>query len=281
MTRIRKQFVIFLTGLALCMAGHANADPKITFVVEEDCPYSCRSEKEMGLDGFVQDILRTIFESHGYSVEFVIVPWLRALDMFNRRAPGINGMLGMKTHPINKEIALFPDEELTRYIHRFYALKDSPSVDGWKYQGVDSLQRLKIGCVKGWNYSDKSITKYFSEGAHPFVQALHGDGHQERNYQKLLAGRIDLWAANIYNAEYLISKKRSAGDKKVESMVALFDFPITQDVSVYPVFYRNDEGRKLLELYASGIRKLRNTGRLEKFLGRYGLVGRKVNDQTE
>jgi len=31
----------------------------------------------------------------------LMVPWLRALDIFNNETPGIDGMIGMKVHPIN------------------------------------------------------------------------------------------------------------------------------------------------------------------------------------
>jgi hypothetical protein len=33
-----------------------------------------------------------------------MVPWLRALDIFNNETPGIDGMIGMKVHPINSMV---------------------------------------------------------------------------------------------------------------------------------------------------------------------------------
>ena len=226
----------------------------------------------MGLNGFIQDIFRTIFQKNGYKTKFVIVPWLRALNTFNEKMPYINGMIGMKAHSIKKEIAIFPEEEIARYTHRFYALKDSPLVKSWKYQGVESLKDITIGCVMGWNYCDNDITEYLKKGNTPYIQALTGTAPAERNFKKLLARRIDLWIANINNTEYLLSKKRKAGNKEAEMVIGFLDLPITTEVNVYPVFYRNEEGERFSKIFTQGIRELRKTGELDTILVKYGLT---------
>jgi len=245
--------------------------PSITILVEEDCPYSCRSEEENGRNGFVQDILKVIFERNGYKTDYKIVPWLRALDIFNAEAPGIDGMIGMKVHPIDKTIAVYPEEEIARYTHRFYARKDSDLIDNWQYTGVESLLNLRIGCVEGWNYCDKEITKHLANGTDPHVQALSGDAVHERNLKKLLAGRIDLWVANINNAEYLISEKRKAGSKNIAKIIGFWDLPVTNEVNVYPVFLKHGNGNQYASIFTKGIRILRKSGELKAIMARYGL----------
>lgn len=264
-----KTALSFMAVILLMAAGTGHAE-KVTILVEEDCPYSCRSET--GNKGFVQDILETIFQKYGYETEFQMVPWLRALHTFNDQLPHIDGMIGMKVHPVKKGIAVFPEEEIARYTHRFYAKKDSFPVDTWKYEGIESLKNLKVGCVKGWNYCDKDISKYLAEGSRPYVQAMTGESPESRNIIKLLNGRIDLWIANISNTEYLLAKEYKAGNKAVKQITGFLDLPVTNEVNVYPVFYQNEKGLKYAEIFTKGIRELRKSGELDKIMEKYGLT---------
>jgi hypothetical protein len=117
-----------------------------------------------------------------------MVPWLRALSLFNDETPGIDGMIAMKVHPIRKTAAVFPDEEIAWYLHSFYVRSDSPLLANWQYEGIESLVGIRVGCVKGWNYCDKTINRYLHAGEAPAVQPLYGGMVQERNFRKLIAG---------------------------------------------------------------------------------------------
>jgi polar amino acid transport system substrate-binding protein len=267
----RLQAVIMASAL-LCMAVPVCAQPVITMLVEEDCPYSCKPDSEMGRGGFVQEILITIFERHGYTLNFTMVPWLRALSLFNDETPGIDGMIAMKVHPIRKTAAVFPDEEIAWYLHSFYVRSDSPLLANWQYEGIESLVGIRVGCVKGWNYCDKTINRYLHAGEAPAVQPLYGGMVQERNFRKLIAGRIDLWVANRNNTEYMLSRKRKKGDRDARRIVRHSDLPVTNAVRVYPVFRRNEKGKRYAEFFTAGMRALRRSGELQRILSNYNLV---------
>lgn len=262
--------IIMTMGMLSHGAGLAHSETTITILVENDCPYSCRPEN--GQPGFIQDILKTIYEKNGFKTSFHIFPWLRVLNSFNDQNPGVDCMIGMKVHPVNKEIALFPEEEIARYTHRFYALKDSPLTKTWEYQGLESLKNMKVGCVKGWSYCNNDVTKYLTEGDDPQVQAMTGEDAEEKNFRKLVAGRIDLWISNINNTEYMLAVKRNSGNKEVDKIVGIADLPVTAEVNVYPIFYKNMKGEKYSEIYVKGIRELRETGELNSIMAKYGLT---------
>lgn len=101
-TNLQKVSFSLIAAILLLIAEFVQAEPTITFLVEDDCPYSCRSESEMEHRGFIQDILKIIFEKNGYQTNFKFVPWLRALKTFNDEDPTIDSMIGMKIHPIKK-----------------------------------------------------------------------------------------------------------------------------------------------------------------------------------
>lgn len=113
---------------------------------------------------------------------------------------------------------------------------------------MESLDNINIGCVSGWTYSDKEITKYLAAGSEPYVQALNGQAPEERNFKRLLSQWIDLWVANKNNTEYLLAKERKAGNQNAEKIIGLDDLPITTDVNVYPIFYKNTKGLQYSEI---------------------------------
>ncbi len=270
-----KRFSLKKYGLALvsCMVLLAQplavAASPITILVENDCPYACKMPTKRG---FIPDILSAIFEKHGHEMRFKVVPWTRALKTFNSKSGEIDGMIGMTVHPIDKSIAIYPDVEIARYTHRFYTVKDSELVRTWQYRGTKSLEKFKVGSVKGWTYCDKAISDYLANGKAPHVQALHGEAPSERNFQKVLSGRIDLWVANINNTEYFLSTERQKGNKAAEKVVGLLDLPVTNEVNVYPIFYNNQSGKQYAAIFTQGMQELRQSGELDRIMANYSLT---------
>jgi hypothetical protein len=259
----RLQAVIMASAL-LCMAVPVCAQPVITMLVEEDCPYSCKPDSEMGRGGFVQEILITIFERHGYTLNFTMVPWLRALSLFNDETPGIDGMIAMKVHPIRKTAAVFPDEEIAWYLHSFYVRSDSPLLANWQYEGIESLVGIRVGCVKGWNYCDKTINRYLHAGEAPAVQPLHGGMVQERNFRKLVSGHGSTsgWPTGTTRSTCSLKNAGRRAPRDARRIVRHSDLPVTNAVRVYPVFRRNEHGVRYAEhLYGGDAQRSGNQAR--------------------
>ncbi len=243
----------------------------IFMAMENDCPYSCDVRQE-GRNGFIQDILKTIFEKNGNTLEVKLLPWQRALNAFNLQQGELDGMIGMKAHPVREGIAVFPEQPIAQYTHWFYARKDAPFLAEWKYTGPDSLDGIRLGAVRGWNYCDEALTRYIQNGQPPLVQALHGKAPAERNFSKLLGRRIDLWVANQFVAEYFLLKKREAGDPAAKAIVGVQAVPITGEVNVYPIFYNTDAGKTHAREFDQGMRALQESGELDKIMAAYGVA---------
>jgi len=267
---IRKTVVIFI--LICTMALPVHADGVLNMVTTEFCPYVCIPEKKDGNIGFVLDIFKTVFEKQGYTVKFEIQPWLRALKTFNE-SKSLDGLLAAtQIHPVNREIAVFPETEICRYTHKFYALKDSPLVGKWKYSGLDSLKNIRLGGIKGWSYSSAEITRYVNETPEPLVSAMFGDDVLGRNINMLLKKRTDLYVENEYMVSYFLYREIQAGKKEMENIVPVENVPVDDGVGEsYPVFYRDRNGQKYAALFAEGMKELRASGQMESIMARYGL----------
>lgn len=264
---------IIMVFILLCAAAFpVRSEEMLNMITTEFCPYVCVPEKEGGEMGFVLDIFSAIFEKQGYRVRFEVQPWLRTLKSFHE-SKSFDGLLAAtKIHPIDKNIAVFPETEICIYVHKFYAVKDTPLSGKWKYAGLDSLKDIRLGGVKGWSYSSAEVTKYVNETPEPLVSAMSGDDLLGRNVSMLLKKRTDLYVENEYMLSYFLYKKMQAGNKEMEKIVPVDNVPVDEGVAEsYPVFYQNRNGHKYAAVFADGMKELRASGQLDLIMARYGL----------
>lgn len=277
---MKKMMMAFIVLYAA--AFPVRSEDVLNLITTEFCPYVCVPEKEDGEKGFVLDIFMAVFEKHGYTVNFEVQPWLRALKSFHE-SKSFDGLLAAtRIHPIDKDIAVFPETEICIYVHKFYAVKDSPLSGSWKYAGLDSLKHIRLGCVRGWSYSSAEITRYVNETPEPLVSAMSGDDLLGRNVRMLLKKRTDLYVENEYMLTYFLYKQIQAGNREMEKIVPVDSVPVEEGVAEsYPVFYKNRNGEKYAAVFADGMKELRASGQLEGIMARYGLKDWRQNADSD
>ncbi|MGE0085216.1 MAG: substrate-binding periplasmic protein [Desulfococcaceae bacterium] len=275
---MKKMIAMFI--LLCAMAFPAHAEEVLNMITTEFCPYVCLPEKKGGDIGFVLDIFKTVFEKKGYAVRFDVQPWLRALKTFDEKKSFDGLLAATRIHPVNKDIAVFPETEICLYTHKFYAVKDSPLVGKWKYTGLDSLKNIRLGGIMGWSYSSAEITKYVNETPEPFVSAMSGNNLIVRNMNMLLKKRTDMYVENEYIVSYFIYKEIYAGNKDMENIVPVDNVPVDEGVGEsYPVFYKDRNGQKYADLFTEGMKELRASGQIDSIMAKYGLKDwRKMSD---
>lgn len=255
----------------LVMANSVCFGKLLNIVTTEFCPYVCDPEKE-GEKGFVIDIFRAIFEKHGYTVKFEVQPWTRALKTFNDKGAFDGLVAATKIHPINKDIAVFPETEICIYTHKFYAPKDSSLIGNWKYKGIESLKNIRLGGIKGWSYSSIEITKYMNEKPEPMVYVMYGKDLLKRHVGMLLRKRTDLYVENEFMMTYFLYNEKKAGNPDADKIIAVDSVPIDEGVAEsYPVFYKDKNGKKYAAIFTEGIKELRATGKMADIMADYGL----------
>lgn len=265
-------FVLFMS-LVLIMPSHAFGKKALDIVTTEFCPYVCASEKEGGQEGFVIDIFRAIFEKRGHAVRFEIQPWTRTLKTFNEKGPFDGLIAATRLHPINRDIAVFPETEICRYTHKFYGLKDSKLAKTWKYKRIKSLKDVSLAGVKGWTYSSIEVTRYVNDpppGA--LVSAMYGEDVVRRNINMLLRKRTDLYVENEFMARYFLHKEKKAGNTEVDKIISIDSVPIDEGAAdSYPVFYKDRNGEKYADIFVKGMKELRVSGEMDRIMEKYGL----------
>lgn len=249
--RVALVLLIFATVPVVADEGKRS----ITLVADEWCPYNCIPNSAE--EGFVVDIARAVFESKGYVVKYTNVPWSRAVR--KTMSGEYDGAIGAT----KKEMpgAIFHELPLA-YATNYFIVNSS---DEWTYTGVDSLKNVHVAAIQDYNYGD-SITAYLATNkASPSVTIMKGDNITQRCLRMLLAGRVEscLEDKNVafYNAQKqgVLDKVKSGG--KADTDQALF-------VAFSP---NNEHSKIYAKIWSEGFTLLRNSGKLNAILSRYGL----------
>lgn len=224
----------------------------------DDWPPFTSHGNEKG-EGYMVDIVRETLEEAGYRVQFVIVPWKRAIE--DCRAGAFYGILGATMDEAQGFV--FPSEELAHDRPSFWTRADSK----YSYSGVRSLAQMRLGAVAEYEYFPE-LDRYIAENASATgkVQLTSGDSALEQNIRKLADGRIDVIVDNDYSITAkadelgLLQKLRPAGKGGEPLMLYAAFSPAHQ------------HSRELAELVSKGIAKMRRDGRLRAVLERYSLT---------
>ena len=243
--------VIFLISL-IVYSTSATADT-ITIVADNWCPYNC--EPNSLEPGYGIEISEHVFEVAGHEVKYEILPWDAAIQKV--REGKYNSVIGA-----SKEDApdfVFPEEEFGISKVVFFAKKGS----SWRFEGLQSLSKVKIGLVKNYSYGQE-LDKFFQENQN-MVQYAYGDDPYSINIKKLLEGKIDVTVEDPY-VILLKAKRMGVGDQIIK--VGEFGSGQKLYIAFSPVITKSKEYAAIL---TKGIKKLRDSGELDKILAKYGL----------
>lgn len=212
----------------------------------------------LGSEGYVIDLLREIYEPLGYSVEIEIIPWSLCLQSVNSgRTIGVIG-----TDEDEAPGLVFPEETMGEYHPLFYTLSKSK----WTYQGMETLNTVRLGVVQDYSYSDE-LDAYIEEYRQTdSILLSKGEQPLDLLLKALQAGRIDAFVEDQFTVDALLGNKpefrqglRIAGSLKT-------------DENMYVAFSPTDEkSLRLSQSYDRRVSKLRNAGLLDKILANYNL----------
>ena len=263
------RWIIAMT-LVLSLYATAHADT-IRFSYDDWCPYSCLNDDHTAIaaeyPGYYAEVLRAIYEPLGYSVEFSIRPWERALE------EAADGRLDAVLSPAKSEAPnlIFPDESIAELGWCFYTRSDST----WHYSGLPSLQGQTLGVLRGNNFGD-AITDYIEANSKDaaMVQEVSGLDFIDKNIRKLQGKRISVMLDEPATTDYFIMQNNLAQD-----IVKAGCLP---SQIMYPAFSpANPASATHAREFTEGIRRLRESGRLKAILARYGLTDWKNQPVSE
>lgn len=153
--------------------------------------------------GVVIDMLSDIYKAAGYDLRFLEVPYARGMQMVEA---GQCDLLPEKEFsPHDAEGFVYAQKETFKYPTAFVVRHDDP----WRYQGVESVRGKRVGTGPGWNYSSMSegYQNYLDDPANEeMVEVVAGNADVvERILNMIIAGRLDLYADNIFVLQYVVN----------------------------------------------------------------------------
>ncbi|AYC07395.1 transporter substrate-binding domain-containing protein [Vibrio cholerae] len=211
-------------------------------------PFVMENAQQKGLS---VDIVTAAFATQGYTVEFTIMPWSRALN-------------DVKEGKIDILPATWFTQERTAYLtysdnyltNQVKFIKKAG--DNFEFAGLASLNGKKVGIVRGYGYGDKFMNDP------SFFRPESTDLKQ--NLQKLQAGRIDLAVEDELVAKSII----------IEAGMNLADFAFTnQAISENPLHVTsgkaNPRSEELVAAFNKGLAEIKANGTFDKLLADYGI----------
>jgi len=254
-----KQVLNIFAGaiISLCALGSSAHADTINIAVGDFCPYQCDPEKEGGRIGFMSEFTKVIFEKAGYTVNFTVVPFKRAIIGTEK---GKYDALVCNTG--HSKTLLFSQQRIGALQQKFFVRKGNP----WQYAGVKSLEHIVVASVIGYDLSAFSpeYEAYLKKNSDtPAVQYIGGDDFILRNAKKILAGRVTTYNedAGLFN---YATMKAGIGDRFSTAGVL-------GENSLYMGFSPHNPKAKLYaEIFDNGIQVLRDSGELTRILSAYG-----------
>jgi polar amino acid transport system substrate-binding protein len=235
----------------------ASAAQPATIVLGGDpyCPVNCEAEGVH--QGFAIDMARAIFEPKGYTVDYQVIPWTRAVAQ--GAAGQINGIVGASP---DKPGYTYPKQNAGTEKFVFMVRASDP----FSYAGLASLKGKRIGIVKDYDVSGE-LGQFIKDNQNnpAVIDAVSGDQAGELNVKKLAGDRLDIVIDNESTLLYLASTLGLAHDLKVVDAGGV-------PSPIYIAFSTaRPETPALIRIWDDGVSELRSSGRLAKILAGYGI----------
>jgi polar amino acid transport system substrate-binding protein len=193
--------------------------------------------------GIYPALTREIYRRLGSSVDCRAIPWTRALSEARDATGGIGGLY------INQEREAFLDFSEPLYKEDLAVYYREAS--GFKIRTVGDLRGKTVGVICGWSYGDE-----FDAASQNAAFIIEVNSSDELNFQKLLAGRIDVVIAVINSGDQFLAREPFAG--VITRSEAIFS------LDVFIAFHRSLKKKDDLARINAAIAAMKKDGSLER-----------------
>lgn len=230
------------------------AAERVVVVSDRWMPYN--GEPGSFQEGYAVEILRAVFESRGFEVDYKEQPWKRAVD--DVRSGKADILIGAAQSEM--PAFLYPKQSLGRADLCFFSNRPD-----WQFTDLRSLETVMTGYVQGYGYPRWFLDEVRSNPGR--FHALHGENAFSRLLRMLREGRVQVIPGNRAVAEYYIRSNRMQGE--------VFFAGCSEADSRELYFALSPANRSRSQLLADildqGLTTMRNTGQLNHLLIKYGL----------
>lgn len=228
---------------------------RITIAADPWCPHNCEAGSER--EGYMVEIAKEAFAMARLEVRYINMSWARALQQADDGH--IDAVVGAFIGDAPDFV--FPDEAIGYAGTALYTNTESH----WTYQGVDSLKYQKLLAINGYSYSPKLDAYIEQHQDDPDrVWIISGPSPLDRAIEILEQGRSDVLLEDRYVMQWTLEQLGQQVNLRLVSRLP--------EAPIYIAFSpANSRSPELAALLTDGVRKLRESGRLNEILAGYGL----------
>lgn len=246
----------FISALALICAAWVNATEDIdtTRIKVATGHYPPWTGSKLPGQGAINQLVTAAFATQGLSVDYVHLPWKRALEETRRgNFPASSFWL--------------PAEEQRQFLHRsdplidtrtvFFQRAEDPPI---QWEKIEDLAPYRIGATIGFTY-----TAEFYEAVDQGQIRVLFVPEEHQNLKLLFGKRIDLFAASEFTGLQMASELGIDRDR-----LRIIHPPLIQS-PVYLLFSsEHPEGMRLMTRFNEGLRLIRANGEYQRILDQAG-----------
>ncbi len=248
-----RRLTFILSLIALLFGSQTTcAATGVTVVTEELPPYNMTVDGK--LTGMGTEVVQAVLDEVGEAAHIQSMPWARAYDI------ALNS-----ENVLIYSIARTPQREaLFKWVGviaptRWYLF----SLPGTQFnlKSLDDARQYQIATVKEDVGEQYLIDKGFAIGRN-----LQSSNKYEHNYEKLKAGRVDLWISNELNAHYLVRHASGNPDETAVPQLSLDDLGGANGLCM--AFSRSTPD-EVVERFRQALARVRADGRYDAIATRW------------
>lgn len=238
--------------IALLLGGQLASAAGITVVTEELPPYNMTVDGK--LTGMGTEVVEAVLKEAGEEARIQSMPWARAYDI------ALNA-----ENVLIYSIARTPQREtLFKWVGiiaptRWFLF----SLPGTHFDlnSLEDARRYQIATVK-----EDVGEQYLIDNGFAIGRNLQSSNRYEHNYNKLKAGRVDLWISNELNAHYLVRKASGNPDEAAVPQLKLDDLGGANGLCM--AFSRNTPD-DVVERFKQALERVREDGRYDAIVAKW------------
>ncbi|MCJ8318079.1 MAG: transporter substrate-binding domain-containing protein [Colwellia sp.] len=255
-------YILFVAWIGITTSFICKAKDVISISTFEFPP---EHSKTLPHQGVVSHIIELAFAQQGIKVQWQYYPIPRAFMMAKSGRTDATASFGYSRERIK---GMYISDSIITSSTYFYHLKTTT----FNWTKMKDLSGLRIGVTHNLNYGDD-----FNNAVKEQIFTVDSSQHDDLNFKKLLAGRIDIFPMTSGIAEYSLSTRFPQGSMEQityhKKPVRVYDsyiyFPKTLPDSEY-----------LLDQFNKGLKKLKEDGQYQKIMTNYQLGDYSKNRST-
>ena len=250
---IRPLALTFL--LSLITANHSLNAAEVTIVSDRWYPYNGIPQSPQ--PGYGIEIARYGLAKGGHTLKYQLMSWERSLELVKE------GKKDCVIGAYKREAPDFVYPSLPIGLDQIIFIKRKGY--DWQYRGITSLNNIRLGTIPGYEYSP-DIKHYITRLAKPEnISKTKGKYALEFNLSSLLEGKLD---AVVDSKIVLVSTLKKHGWLNEVEIAGVAGAATELYIACSPALKSSYEYAQLI---SDGIDELRNTGKLNQILDKYGV----------